>query len=359
MLIKSVVESLVSNYLRLVALHPQTSGGSSAIGTPFNVQHLTHVGADNIEALLLAAQENPKIIPFLAASSDQPNEAGNELKSAVTASTEQPEDQNSTSSAKQESHKQSSATAVLRPHAESSAPKPRPRSLVEREHSKTNASESLPTALTKQESHMQSPAPAAVRPQVDNPTPAPRPRSPVEREQSKTNISKPPPAPRVKPKPLSGVSLVKGNDSPLSGLETDINTETKPIPPKRTKAKPALPPREDLEANPPPQTVSMLPIDTSLSLRAFSPELPARCGTHSPSDESLPPFTSGAPVKAAVSMETSRVTNSTVADDPVVPEIKECGRMENGEETNKIESELIVPSKKVAPPPIPPRVDLT
>ena len=47
---------------------------------PFNVQHLTHVGADNIEAVLLAAQENPKILPFLASDSEQTNAARNNVE---------------------------------------------------------------------------------------------------------------------------------------------------------------------------------------------------------------------------------------------------------------------------------------
>lgn len=33
------------------------------IGVPFNVQHVAHIGADNVEALLLAAKDDPKLLP--------------------------------------------------------------------------------------------------------------------------------------------------------------------------------------------------------------------------------------------------------------------------------------------------------
>lgn len=33
------------------------------IGVPFNVQHVSHIGADNVEALLLAAKDDPKLLP--------------------------------------------------------------------------------------------------------------------------------------------------------------------------------------------------------------------------------------------------------------------------------------------------------
>ncbi|KAJ7382702.1 Synaptojanin-1 [Desmophyllum pertusum] len=33
------------------------------IGIPFNVQHVAHIGADNVEALLLAAKDDPKLLP--------------------------------------------------------------------------------------------------------------------------------------------------------------------------------------------------------------------------------------------------------------------------------------------------------
>ena len=33
------------------------------IGVPFNVQHVAHIGADNVEALLMAAKDDPKLLP--------------------------------------------------------------------------------------------------------------------------------------------------------------------------------------------------------------------------------------------------------------------------------------------------------
>ena len=33
------------------------------IGVPFNVQHVAHIGADNVEALLLAAKDDPELLP--------------------------------------------------------------------------------------------------------------------------------------------------------------------------------------------------------------------------------------------------------------------------------------------------------
>lgn len=33
------------------------------IGVPFNVQHVAHIGTDNVEALLLAAKDDPKLLP--------------------------------------------------------------------------------------------------------------------------------------------------------------------------------------------------------------------------------------------------------------------------------------------------------
>lgn len=36
---------------------------SGGIGTPFNVQHVAHIDADNVQALLQAAQDDPKLLP--------------------------------------------------------------------------------------------------------------------------------------------------------------------------------------------------------------------------------------------------------------------------------------------------------
>lgn len=38
-------------------------GSGPGIGVPFNVQHVAHIGADNVEALLLAAKDDPKLLP--------------------------------------------------------------------------------------------------------------------------------------------------------------------------------------------------------------------------------------------------------------------------------------------------------
>lgn len=40
-----------------------SQGAGAGIGVPFNVQHVAHIGADNVEALLLAAKEDPKLLP--------------------------------------------------------------------------------------------------------------------------------------------------------------------------------------------------------------------------------------------------------------------------------------------------------
>ena len=36
---------------------------SGGIGAPFNVQHVAHIDADNVQALLQAAQDDPKLLP--------------------------------------------------------------------------------------------------------------------------------------------------------------------------------------------------------------------------------------------------------------------------------------------------------
>lgn len=38
-------------------------GAGPGIGVPFNVQHVAHIGADNVEALLQAAKDDPKLLP--------------------------------------------------------------------------------------------------------------------------------------------------------------------------------------------------------------------------------------------------------------------------------------------------------
>ena len=40
-----------------------SQGAGAGIGVPFNVQHVAHIGVDNVEALLLAAKEDPKLLP--------------------------------------------------------------------------------------------------------------------------------------------------------------------------------------------------------------------------------------------------------------------------------------------------------
>ena len=38
-------------------------GSGPGISVPFNVQHVAHIGADNVEALLQAAKDDPKLLP--------------------------------------------------------------------------------------------------------------------------------------------------------------------------------------------------------------------------------------------------------------------------------------------------------
>lgn len=38
-------------------------GAGPGISVPFNVQHVAHIGADNVEALLQAAKDDPKLLP--------------------------------------------------------------------------------------------------------------------------------------------------------------------------------------------------------------------------------------------------------------------------------------------------------
>jgi len=50
-----------SNQRLLFVIYLQGSG--PGIGVPFNVQHVAHIGADNVEALLQAAKDDPKLLP--------------------------------------------------------------------------------------------------------------------------------------------------------------------------------------------------------------------------------------------------------------------------------------------------------
>ena len=51
------------------------------IGVPFNVQHVAHIGADNVEALLLAAKDDPKLLPSFLLPEGRGDEKENRKKS--------------------------------------------------------------------------------------------------------------------------------------------------------------------------------------------------------------------------------------------------------------------------------------
>jgi len=51
------------------------------IGVPFNVQHVAHIGADNVEALLLAAKDDPKLLPSFLLPEGLGDEKGDRKKS--------------------------------------------------------------------------------------------------------------------------------------------------------------------------------------------------------------------------------------------------------------------------------------
>ena len=55
MVLVSVMDILTLSYY--------LQGAGPGIGVPFNVQHVAHIGADNVEALLLAAKDDPKLLP--------------------------------------------------------------------------------------------------------------------------------------------------------------------------------------------------------------------------------------------------------------------------------------------------------
>lgn len=264
----------------------QTSGGNTAIGKPFNVQHVTHVGADNIEALLLAAQENPKIIPSLL--------PGGAEHSGGT----------------DDSEKEQSRNYSLNP-------------TTEQEPTHHHSS----TAVTEK--------------------PASRPHVPVEQEQSNVNVPEPLPIPRPRARrPLSGIT-------PTTNRDTKINNEgNKPIPPQRTKVKPTLPPRQDLEENNVTQTAN----EVSSPLQSFT------------SNEVSVGLKTQAPIQitklkdSAVDWrikDTADVANDV--DEGVVEKQEDTRmiRVENGEEEKRQPvAKRQVSTEKVAPPPIPPRIDL-
>ena len=66
-------------YQRFVPIYFQ--GAGPGIGVPFNVQHVAHIGADNVEALLMAAKDDPKLLPsfLLPESATEEKEDGKQM----------------------------------------------------------------------------------------------------------------------------------------------------------------------------------------------------------------------------------------------------------------------------------------
>lgn len=241
---------------------------------------------------MLAAQENPKIIPSLMPE-------GNEQPKGVESAVKEP---------------------LKKPNLE--------------------------TTTEQQPTHDPRPTPSV--------RPAPRSLSPVEQEKPETNTAEQVPVPRARPRrPLSGVTVATNGDN--NNINADNNTETKPIPPQRTKTKPALPPREDLEAN----------------ALTKANEMPVNIDN--------PPITTSTDVPAQLKSQTPRIPRPT--EPSVVLGLKEAavcktdaisdvveGKMPGGTQLNCVENgeqgyqpadvEPRFQSKKAAPP-IPPRVDLT
>ena len=57
------------------------------IGVPFNVHHVAHIGADNVEALLIAAKDDPKLLPSFLLPEGLADDKENRKKSVQTENT--------------------------------------------------------------------------------------------------------------------------------------------------------------------------------------------------------------------------------------------------------------------------------
>lgn len=124
---------------------------SPGIGVPFNVQHVAHIGADNVEALLLAAKDDPKLLPsFLlpdGVSSEKEDGKKSVGKGKAKTDGKSDKEQPSTKQTSRDVDKNSSsvlsdsntdnatandeATRIQRaPSLSKPTPKPRPRSII-------------------------------------------------------------------------------------------------------------------------------------------------------------------------------------------------------------------------------------
>lgn len=282
--------------------------GRADIGMPFNVQHLGHVGADSIEALLMAAKDDPSLLPsFLAGEEKALGSDSKKVEAEPKIETD--------------SKPLDSIEPVAEPHYVSAV--------------KTSPE----TAVTSEGSEPEDHPPVPAR--RSRPTPVPRPRSYAETKEavewekfSEPTAHAPPavkPKPKTKPKPVITKSHSEAIDN--DSREVDVKNERikphpsiRPLPP----ARPAQAAQESSESNlaapVPPARRRKLPPTRPMSV----PNLPQYVLEDTQSDR-LDPDDGASAKKAGSSYDIDRVDESSTSQ---------------------------IVTKKAGPPPVPRRVDL-
>ncbi|XP_031549964.1 synaptojanin-1-like [Actinia tenebrosa] len=286
----------------------QASGpGHAEIGMPFNVQHLGHVSVDNIEALLMAAKDDPTLLPsFLAAEEKALGSDSQKVES--------------------------------KPKLEINS---KPKDFLEpvKESSHVSAVNTSPETT-----HTENPPVPARR---SRPTPIPRSRSFAESKEAvdwekfpEPTAHAPPvvkPKPKTKPKPLITKSHSQAIEN--NSREVDDKTEgirpppyTSPLPPARP-AQEVTSSKETLESN--------LTAPVPPARRRHLPKLPP---TRPVSVPNLPQYV-------------SQDTQSDRLDPDDGACAKKAGSIHDIDRFGESSRSQII-TKKAGPPPVPPRVDL-